>query len=220
MSNKDIEIFYEDVPALDNGNYFKNHLLLLQHRFLKSLLNKEDLDFYITADNSLASSSSMFYVPKQNLVVIPFASLQYPLYHYNFKPQYQLSLMGFLIAHEMGHAFDIYDLMLQHDLYKKSFESQHLTEDIEERIADLFAERVAYQTYETFYNAVNDTNWQRQFYLSMAQYFCKKGDDKFLVHNADKVRLQQIVMKSHRFAKAFNCPFYSPMNPQLKCHLF
>ncbi|XP_037824789.1 membrane metallo-endopeptidase-like 1 [Lucilia sericata] len=234
---KSIQTFYQDLPHLDRSNYYKNHLLLLKHRFRKSLYYAQNQTHYIVSDNSMGGVSSPFYVPQQNMVVVPFGSFQLPLFNYSQTPLQQLSLFGFILAHELTHAFDTTGLnydkqglpltlpshIMDHANFSNSLECmqhQQPTEEIDERIADLFAIRVVYRTYLEYYAKDYQADWPKEFFRNLAQFFCGKDNLNFIDHDTDAIRLQQILMNFQPFSEAFGCVEGSPMNPKTKCRLY
>ncbi|XP_065357367.1 membrane metallo-endopeptidase-like 1 [Calliphora vicina] len=231
-----IKRFYREIPDLDRRNYYKNHLLLLKHRFRKSLFNEQKQSHYIVSDNRLGGQSSPFYVATQNMVVIPFGSLQLPLFHYTQSTLEQLSLFGFVLAHELAHAFDSTDLdydhqgypldipsnIPNHENFTKSVNCMHQqepTDAIDERIADLFAVRVVYRTYLEYHSNEKE-DLRKVFFLNLAQFFCGKNNLKFIDHDSDALRLQLIVKNFRPFSAIFNCPRGSPMDPKTKCRIY
>ncbi|XP_057301870.1 neprilysin-4-like isoform X2 [Hydractinia symbiolongicarpus] len=65
------------------------------------------------------------------------------------------------------------------------------------------------------------------FFLSFAQFFCSAKTDKALqsqlktdVHSPNMERVRETIQNTAEFAKAFNCPLGSRMNPFRKCKLW
>ncbi|XP_037824788.1 neprilysin-like [Lucilia sericata] len=238
FNSKIVKQFYRGLTDLDKRNYYKNHLLLLKHRFRKSLYYAQTESHFIVTDNHMGAVSSPFYVLQQNMVVVPFGSFQSPLFNYTQTPIQQLSLFGFVLAHELTHAFDTTGLnydkrgfplsspsdIMDHANFSNSLECmqhQQFTEDIDERIADLFAIRVVYRTYLENYAKENEADdWRKEFFLNLAQFFCGKDNLNFIDHDTDAVRLQQILMNFQPFSEAFGCIANSPMNPKTRCRLY
>ncbi|TMW48290.1 hypothetical protein DOY81_006636, partial [Sarcophaga bullata] len=221
-SNIMIEDYYANVPPLDKNNYFKNHLSLLRHRFEKSLLYTANQTHYIVAHNNEGSNSGARYITKQNMIILPFGSLQKPLYHFDYHPLFKFSLLGFILAHEYAHAFDTFSLNFNGDgkqshdiaalLRESSFQNslqclqtQLSTDSIDERLADIVASRVAYNLLkfqpkmgeficppQNICDISQQYFHEKQFYLNMAQFFCE----------------------------AFSCPLGSKMNPHMKCRVY
>ena len=54
------------------------------------------------------------------------------------------------------------------------------------------------------------------FYIAYGQSHCSIGDEKD-PHAPGKARVNVVLSNSKDFAKAFNCPTGSPMNPKNKC---
>ncbi|XP_075150106.1 membrane metallo-endopeptidase-like 1 [Haematobia irritans] len=238
----DIEQFYQEVPHLDLRNYYKNQMLLLQHRFRKSLVYAQNQTFFIANDNRVGSSSAPIYVPTQHRVIIPMGFLQTPIYHYDYDPLFVWSLLGFLLAHEYTHAIDSTGLQFDSNGFIRPIDSgildsmglqnaiecmyeQQDTDAIDERIADLVGVRVAYHAYMRLYNWDTDRTymnipWPRLFFLNLSQFFCGRKTTQFEDHDTDAVRLQQIAMNMEGFAKAFQCPEGSKMNPMKKCRIY
>ena len=238
-----LENYYDNVPALDRNNYFKNHMLLLRHRFAKSLLYIQNQTHYIVADNSVGSDSGALYVPKQNMIMLPLGSLQRPFYHLNYQPLYKFSLLAFILAHEYTHAFDTTGLnfnsygeqsdqlatILEEPNFQNSLEclqTQLSTDSIDERLADIVASRVVYNLFKNHPETSDIASpsygdyYQKQFYLNMAQFFCGKSQLEFFDHDSDSARINQIAINSEGFATAFHCPLGSTMNPYMKCRVY
>jgi len=70
---------------------------------------------------------------------------------------------------------------------------------------------------------LSDYSMEQLFYISFAQSWCEIGNNgKFIhdVHSPNKYRVNGPVSNSKRFAKVFNCPAQSAMNPEEKCTLW
>uniref|UniRef100_A0A1I8Q728 Peptidase M13 C-terminal domain-containing protein n=1 Tax=Stomoxys calcitrans TaxID=35570 RepID=A0A1I8Q728_STOCA len=229
VSESKIDEFYDNVKDLLENNYFKNHLILLRHRFFKRLLN------YQKQTHSLSHFTSTGYDEDVNMVVLPFGYLQEPLYHQDYDDIFIWSLLGYLIGHEFSHSLDQTGLkhdaqgmettMYQDILESKQFletmdclEAQHEGSNVAERFADTIGIRLAFRAY------VNDNRshlqprftyipWNQLFFLNTAQFYCGSNDE-------DAVTLHQIVKNSEDFAQAFQCPLGSSLNPEKRCRLF
>ncbi|XP_065357365.1 endothelin-converting enzyme homolog [Calliphora vicina] len=232
-----VQAFYQDIPNLQRFNYYKNHLLMLKHRLRKSLSYAQNQSHYIVSDNRMGGVSSPYYVPQQNMVVIPFGSLQLPLFHYMQSILEQLSLFGFVLAHELTHAFETTGLnydhqgfplstsldIIDHDNFSNALEcmlQQEPTDEIDERIADLFAVRVVYRTYSEYYAKKGYDDWSKNFFMNLAQFFCGKSNLKFIDHDSDAIRLHQILMNFEAFSEVYGCREGTAMHPKTKCRLY
>ncbi|RHY51775.1 hypothetical protein DYB30_011522 [Aphanomyces astaci] len=101
-----------------------------------------------------------------------------------------------------------------------------------ETIADNGGLNTVYRAYRDFVNAeVEATKYtkeagEKMFWIRYAQSWCEKNSDARLqvlltdVHPPNRHRLIGSVQNSVDFAKAFNCPVDSPMNPTKKCVLW
>jgi len=70
---------------------------------------------------------------------------------------------------------------------------------------------------------LSDYTMEQLFYISYAQSNCKvnsTNEEYENSHPPSKVRVNGTVSNSKRFAKAFNCPAKSPLNPDIKCELW
>ncbi|XP_037824793.1 membrane metallo-endopeptidase-like 1 isoform X2 [Lucilia sericata] len=231
---KTIQTYYQDIPQLDRKNYNKNHLLLLKHRFRKSLLYERNQTHDITVDYTYPSP---FYLLTKNMIVLPFATFQLPLFHYKQTPLQQLSLFGFVLAHELTHAVDNIGIQYDHQGYSLTqtsailnhpnfseslicLQKQKPTNYIHERIADIFGVRVVYRAYLQYYAQRQKDDWRKEFFMNLAQFFCNKSYLKFIEHDPDPVRLQQIVKNFLPFAETYGCSVDSAMHPKNKCRLY
>ncbi|XP_037824795.1 membrane metallo-endopeptidase-like 1 [Lucilia sericata] len=205
-----VEKFYENLPALYKNNYYKNHLLLLKHRFLKSLHYAPIQSHFIVNDNRMGSTSGAFYVIKQNMIVLPFGSLAYPLFDAKYNDDYKYSILGFILAHEFTHAFDTTGLnfdgmgelineeisdILENENFQKSLDclqSQLPTNSIDERMADIVGIDVVFKIFSEKHPFEIPLNQFQYYYLNLAQFFCGKSNIQFIDHDSDAQRLNQI----------------------------
>jgi len=64
---------------------------------------------------------------------------------------------------------------------------------------------------------------EQLFYISFAHANCEVNIDEMNfenTHSPGKFRVNGVVSNNKRFAKIFNCPAKSPMNPDHKCTLW
>ena len=154
--------------------------------------------------------------------------------------------LGIILAHEFSHYFDeegwetYFPLQNSTDKYKfdknrncikKQYKNNGNTTD--EDFADLSGLEIAYRALENklgkeamtkpIFESHNFTN-EQAFFISYAQHWCRKKE-KFRkytghVHSREDLRTLNPLRNSDAFAKAFNCPVGSPMNPVEKCRIW
>ncbi|OQR91069.1 endothelin-converting enzyme, metalloprotease family M13 [Achlya hypogyna] len=99
-----------------------------------------------------------------------------------------------------------------------------------ETIADNGGLKTAFRAYQT-YIQTNPSKFTKEvgekvFFLSFAQGWCSKNTDKYIqrmlkdVHPPGIFRVYGAVQNNDAFAKTFNCPVNSEMNPSEKCYLW
>ncbi|ETV65958.1 hypothetical protein H257_17435 [Aphanomyces astaci] len=103
---------------------------------------------------------------------------------------------------------------------------------LRETIADNGGLNTAYRAYRDYVHAEAEATkytketGEKMFWISHAQLQCAKNSDEYLQylltreHPPSRYRLIGSVQNSVDFAKAFNCPVDSPMNPTKKCVLW
>ncbi|XP_037957297.1 neprilysin-4 [Teleopsis dalmanni] len=244
-----IEAYYSDLQ-LDVKNYYKNHLNLLELRFIKEHEQLEhnitdSTDFFFITDSDTARSSSPFYLLQSNMIIVPFGVLQPPIFHKSMHDVFKLSLLGFLMAHEITHGFDVtgvsYDYkgdnneigdgITENKNYASAVEcmQSHETESIDERIADIVGVRLAYDVLfgenSTHHLNIKQPNFtkipvKKLFFLNFAQFFCGNLQAEFSEHDSDNVRLQETLLNFEPFAKEFRCDLGDIMHPSVKCRLW
>jgi len=65
-------------------------------------------------------------------------------------------------------------------------------------------------------------NLDQLFYISYGQNYCRESNKGYLndTHSPGKHRINGVIENDKNFAKLFNCPSNSPMNPTNKCSLY
>uniref|UniRef100_A0A1I8NXJ9 Peptidase M13 N-terminal domain-containing protein n=1 Tax=Stomoxys calcitrans TaxID=35570 RepID=A0A1I8NXJ9_STOCA len=228
-----IEDFYRFLPVFNLSNFYANDLAMMKHRMLESW----------NCPSSMSCEEDIKSVPhnyfENDLLIIPFAALQLPLYDRQLDPLLLLSSLGTLMTHEFTHSIDVETLprnvdystlfasVLQQADVKESLscmQHQHATDSINERIADLIGARVAYGAYVSEHQQSQQPSfasipWKKLFFLNMAQIFCANSADVEIAQ-AQAMRLNQIAKNLEVFAEAFDCPVGSKMNPLRKCRFY
>ncbi|XP_034666742.1 membrane metallo-endopeptidase-like 1 [Drosophila subobscura] len=216
-------------------DYARSHLQLLEFRnrqWMSQLSHSPHRvsEYYYITDSSTGMSSSPYYMIRQNVIIVPYGFLQEPVFLPDSHKVFKFSLLGFILAHELMHAFDghgvIYDG--QGNLSEAGLQigssarfeagleciNRNETAYLNERVADMDGIKLAYDAYfgaESHQNRTQpdftDMPLQRIFFLNLAQFFCGNGDaSNFLDHDADAVRLKQTLANFAAFNEAFQCP--------------
>ena len=155
--------------------------------------------------------------------------------------------LGFTLAHEFSHYFDedgwkIYFtwsyLFSKFDEKAECIERQYkpqsfLSSTTNDDFADFSGLEIAYRALENilgkdgmtkpFADGLKFTN-EQIFFISHAQNWCTKkenlGKNIGKLHSPQNLRVLNPLKSSDAFAKAFNCPVGSPMNPVEKCRIW
>ncbi|XP_014235238.1 endothelin-converting enzyme 1 isoform X1 [Trichogramma pretiosum] len=105
---------------------------------------------------------------------------------------------------------------------------------LDDNIYDWIGLTVAYQAYQqesTRHDSVDklpdmdDFNADQIFFISFALKYCQSATPKYLhehelrLYTPNDFKVILTLSNSEAFAKAFDCPLNSPMNPQVKCTL-
>ncbi|XP_041378589.1 endothelin-converting enzyme homolog isoform X2 [Gigantopelta aegis] len=123
----------------------------------------------------------------------------------------------------------------QYSQYKSNGENVRGKQTLGENIADNGGLKSAYNSYRTWVQkhgaerelpALNMTHNQL-FFLGFSQVWCslstKEADHLQLLsdpHSPAKFRVIGTLSNSHEFAREYNCPVNSPMNPKKKCEVW
>uniref|UniRef100_W8BPK6 Membrane metallo-endopeptidase-like 1 n=1 Tax=Ceratitis capitata TaxID=7213 RepID=W8BPK6_CERCA len=247
VSEHFIDKHYADVHMTTN-DYHKNHMQLLKLRASKEdeLLTARPVpaeQYYYIGDGDTARSCTPYYLFRQNLVVIPFAFLQTPIFHHNMHDILKMGSFGFVLTHEIMHGFDgngiqfdmfgnpraVGDSIAENEHFESSLKclQQTETESVDERFADFLGLSVAYDTLFGVNSSLNARQpsftaipAKRLFFLSFAQFFCGNLKGKFTDHDSDDIRLQLSLMNFEPFAEAYDCKIGDAMHGQEKCTLY
>nr|CAH8838749.1 unnamed protein product [Trichobilharzia regenti] len=127
-------------------------------------------------------------------------------------------------------------LRKQYKNYNYTSEKSATIGSQDEILSDNGGLRIAYKTLQrltrNFTNGADEnTNSslasEQSFFHNFAQIFCEKYNSEGLIEHmtdADHVlghyRLVGTLSNSENFARAYNCPVDSPMNPSVKCHVW
>ncbi|XP_023175135.2 membrane metallo-endopeptidase-like 1 [Drosophila hydei] len=241
--------FYADLHLVGDRDYAANHLRLLEYRTRRWF---DQLDrplnvsayFYIS-DSDTGMSSTPYYMLRQNLIIVPYGTLQPPIFYQDAHDVFKFSLLGFMLSHELMHGFVsggiVYDFkgnynemsagILLEDEYLSAISclNRNETDFMDEREADIAGIRLAYDAFfdsDSKFNqsqpAFSTLSLKQLFFLNMAQFFCGDASpDDFEDHDADEMRLRQVLINFAPFAEAYGCrQDRDNMHPGEKCRLW
>ncbi|XP_075167789.1 neprilysin-like 10 [Haematobia irritans] len=241
--------FYEPLE-LSSTNFYANHLRLLKFRFLqqhkalwKSKRNRlHPHDYYVYDDISSLRTAPYFIHPR-NLLLIPMAFLQLPFYNFQQNPLFHYSLIGWIMAHELSHAFDSYGLAFDANGhfnslgYQISHKPRYLktieclsqsrpTLSLNERMADLNGMQLIWDLYsrEFLKNSTSDvlsTEFSKEelFFLNFSQFFCGSLPPT-TAHDMDDIRVRETLMNLREFLHIFQCDKNTEYTPTDTCDIW
>lgn len=240
VSTDFMDNYYKSLPQFDANNYAFNHLAYLKQHFSQRNITQELV--FNQQDPILSSSSIPYYHRSFNQIIFPHGYLQLPIYDVNLHALYKYSILGFILSHELMHAFDSIGAtyhsnglqhltgysILQHKDYSTTLNcihQQHVTASVNERLADLLGVRIAYDAYfseNSLEKLLPGTNLpeKRVFFLNLSQFFCSRMDINYPEHDDDKMRLHDILKNFEEFAETFQCSHNDKMHPKEKCRMW
>ncbi|ALC40694.1 CG8550 [Drosophila busckii] len=235
--------------SISFANDFEHNLLAalqlrtrLQHAPLMQPHAQLQLDTYYVNDDLFVARNAPYFEPERNTLTVPLIFMQLPFYHQSQHPVFRHSLMGFILAHELNHAFEhegiLYDYagnesplgasIRQQPAYQlalKCVVQESTTAALKERLADVNGLQLAY---DAFFGLNHDSSQfaylpyafeqrllaPQLFHLNFAQFFCGRLPIA-LGHDMDNVRVYIAQKYLHQFAIDFKCAPTSATNCSL-----
>ncbi|XP_011295121.1 neprilysin-3 [Musca domestica] len=225
---------YHSGLQLSRDNFYYNHLQLLKFRFYqqhKAALQENPSHIplphlYYVNDDIAALRNAPYFNHPRNELVIPMVFLQLPFYHHRQHPLLQHSILGWIMAHELSHAFDPRGLKYDHHgnsnpmgqqiaqnpLFIDSLEcltdNNSPTVSLNERLADVNGLQLIWDVYSPKIDKEKKlsstfTNPQL-FFLNFAQFFCGSLPPSH-AHDLDNVRVRETVQHIADFKRIFKC---------------
>ncbi|KAH8407653.1 hypothetical protein KR222_009488 [Zaprionus bogoriensis] len=186
---------------------------------------------YYVNDDVFSPRNAPYFEHERNTLTIPLIFMQWPLYDYRQHSVFRYSLMGFIVAHEMTHAFEEEGILFDaagnespvgvRIRQQAEFQSglqcfrQVPTASLKERVADVNGLQLAYDAF--FGIAHNSQQFAYQqyafeqkllapqlFHLNFAQFFCGILPPA-IGHDMDDVRVNVAEKNLHQFDIDFKC---------------
>ncbi|KAI9262189.1 hypothetical protein BDA99DRAFT_438748 [Phascolomyces articulosus] len=227
---------------------------------------KEKIGHPVSADvwRMNPSMTNAFYDGMTNRIVILAGLSNAPLYVPDNPIYLKYSSLGYVIAHELTHAFDsngryrdsngklfqwwspetakYYDELAQ--CFIKQFgnftfmgpdnKEMHLNGQLtlSENIADTGGLVAAYKAFNKLWNGHGklpglDLSPEELFFVNFGMTWCSRRQPESALasaytngHSLEKFRINGPLQNFPQFAKTFQCPIGSPMNPEKKCSLW
>ncbi|XP_037818601.1 phosphate-regulating neutral endopeptidase PHEX-like [Lucilia sericata] len=244
--------YYETLITNDT-DFFFNHLELLKFFVFQEYQKLENVYIPFSQkifdlDPSTFSSSSPVKI-FDNAILIPYGYLQMPLFDAQLHEIYQYSHFGFILAHEIIHAYDLFHIIYDHQGNYNWLGSRvashyfpyiqcyaHSPSDIlSENIADISGLRLAYRTYRNMLQDLTDFNLdfmnlskEQFFFVNSVQFLCanvNKISNLDLVtldlsHDMHDTRVRRNWGNYEEFGRVFECAQNSSMYPAETCRLW
>lgn len=247
MSMQQLLQYYKDLQLQPN-DFYGNKLQLLQfyqRREQQLLANKPTWDYY-QQDAFVARSSSPVKI-FQNAVLLPHGYLQLPLYDARLSQLLQHAQLGFILAHELQHAFDLFHIVydargnynatglavLQHfGNFTSCYTSVHNAPQLllSESMSDIVGLRLAFASYFEHVASVDKQQLQQQqqlFFINSVQFLCAnmqqiRADSitEDVEHGMHNERVNRNWPQNEHFATAFNCTVGQAMYQPHSCRLW
>ncbi|XP_030560422.1 neprilysin-4 [Drosophila novamexicana] len=210
----------------------------LQHAPLLQPEATLQLNHYYVNDDVFRARNAPYFEHERNTLTVPLIFLQWPFYDHRQHSIFQHSLMGFILAHELSHAFEQDGILFDfagnesplglHIRQNSKFENalqcvlQTPTKSLRERLADLNGLQLAY---DTFFGMGHDSQrfeyqpyaFEKEFpapqlfHLNFAQFFCGRLPPA-IGHDMDDVRVNEAEKNLHQFSIDFRCRQQSPLS--------
>ncbi|XP_017864531.1 PREDICTED: membrane metallo-endopeptidase-like 1 [Drosophila arizonae] len=189
------------------------------------------LKYYYVNDDLVRARNAPYFEHERNTLTVPLVFMQWPFYDHRQHPIFRHSLMGFILGHELSHAFEqegiLFDAAGNEALLgvrirqKAKFQAalncaQHSpTASLKERLADFNGLQLAY---DTFFGLAHDSqrfeyrpyDFEQEFlapqifHLNFAQFFCGRLPTA-INHDMDDVRVNEAELNLHQFSIDFSC---------------
>ncbi|XP_023172787.2 neprilysin-1-like [Drosophila hydei] len=244
--------YYKDLQ-LQHDDFYGNKLQVLRfyQRLDQQLLTNQPgiwpAHEYYQQDAVVARSSSPVKI-FQNAVLLPHGYLQLPLYDARLSDLLQHAQLGFILAHELQHAFDLFHIvydgrgnynltgmaLIQHFANFTSCYTDHNAQQLllSESMSDIVGLRLAFASYFNHVQPIDrppvgNYTQQQLFFINSVQFLCanmQEITDMSITNDAEHGLHNERVNRNwphhEQFANAFNCAAGQAMYQAEQCRLW
>ncbi|XP_073821251.1 uncharacterized protein [Musca autumnalis] len=202
----ELKKIFADIPELHTSNFYENHLHLIRHQYW-IYLNRHYAPYNSMAIHGVNSYlSRVVYDEQQNIVAIPLAMLQPPMYDRSYEPIFKLSSIGF----QSVRNFPQMKYRGIRIIHKVQNPWENATK--EECAQSVAAAAVAYKGYLHYFPQqlqpdFTGISWKQLFFLNLAQAFCVNPNQPNIEQLKEKNAqiLSAIAGNLEYFSEAFQC---------------
>ncbi|RQM20184.1 hypothetical protein B5M09_011579 [Aphanomyces astaci] len=196
-------------------------------------LNSQSVDRY--KFGKATHEATALYRPHENKIILPVGILQKPFFDAQFDATQSFGAIGMVIGHEITHGFDNSGRYCDCDGKIETVVIERLQRFVQptslgENIADNGGLKSSFRAYREYLKEFPSQNTEeagvKLFYFSYARAWCSKNTpgqilDKFWrTHTLERYRVTGALQNNPEFARVFQCPTDSYLNPSKKCLLW
>ncbi|XP_034479329.1 neprilysin-1 [Drosophila innubila] len=215
----------------------------LQHAPLLQPEAAVQLQHYYVNDDVFEARNAPYFVPERNTIIVPLIFMQPPLHDPRQHAVLRHGLLGFILAHELSHAFEhegiVFDAagnespiglsIRQLPKFQSALEcfEKTPTTSLKERLADVNGLQLAYDAFFGLHHNSSEFEYRpyefereflapQLFHLSFAQFFCGRLPPA-IGHDMDDVRVNEAERNLPQFAIDFKC---APPTQSIACEMW
>ncbi|XP_073821246.1 uncharacterized protein [Musca autumnalis] len=160
---------FADIPQLQPNNYYFNHVHLLRHRMAVSWKSSQYRTHVMYSnDSEIGSSSTPFYDAKRSMLILPFGTLQPPIYHADLHPIFKFSKLGYLLAENI-----LYTPAYLPWIVKMGYNYNHVNHDrVLGPVSVAYYAYLNHQPEDLLQPEFTSIPWRKLFFVNIVQLFC------------------------------------------------
>ncbi|CAG5043616.1 unnamed protein product [Parnassius apollo] len=205
IDEKNLELYYEGIEV-SADKHLENMINVIQVKVRNALNNFREIHNYSWATDP--TEVNAYHTFQSNTITIPMVMLQYPFFDLGLE-SLNYGALGTILGHEITHGFDNFGRLFDKNGNLLPWWSNETTQ-LYVNMTQCFVKQ-----YSSFY--FTDLDEYLWCGVSTKESLKKDLEDE---HSPQRFRAIGTLQNSEDFARAWNCPPGSPMNPQERCIIF
>ncbi|KAJ8321012.1 hypothetical protein KUTeg_002599 [Tegillarca granosa] len=216
---------------IDPGRFFDNFVNNLKFKAFENLAKlRKPVDR--SEWDSPPATVNAYYNPIRNQIIFPAGVLQPPIYHANYPHYMNYGGIGYVIGHEITHGFDDTGRLYDKNGNLHQWWDKSSIENFKQKANCTIQQYSAFTVKEANKNIngkltlgeniADNGGIKESFKVWCGNVRPKEALRRILADNHSHYRYRVIgsMQNSEDFAKVFNCPSGSYMNPKKKCQIW